>query len=446
MLSSKINSSFLINGKQLYIDQTNNIEQLDANSDLIMMLLRPNGFGKTLFTDLLYYYYDLASKSESDLLFNDTYIGLHPTPNKNKFYVLKFDFSLIDQGLDQQTLQENYTNIIRNSVLSFLTRYPQFSIDFKQNCKSDLNELISHLQNKFKVLSANRILEHLFDEFSYIAKKDQKILVIVDNYNYFNHSFMEQQNFKPIYFMSDFYAKLRHNFQYGLIQRIFIFGETSLSFEHCFSNFFYKNCSYDLMLNQILGFNENQVKQLLLATLDLSKLINLFSHTRTTNQNEAIEQITNDLKEKCGLYSFSKAHNSLLLNPKYCLKYVDRLIQSNYQRLPLCEEIMDVSKAYSQISMVLDQLDQRTRLQLLDQILNMLPMHYVPRQTLLSFDNINEYDHCLLILLELGFLTFMPQKLGEKLEIDSHSFCLFVPNKHIFSLFFQYYQEQRLVS
>ena len=69
------------------------IEKIENLSDKTIMFLRPRKFGKTLFTSTLecYYYKNKIDKFEE--LFGNTYIGKNPTKNKNKYCILRFNFS-----------------------------------------------------------------------------------------------------------------------------------------------------------------------------------------------------------------------------------------------------------------------------------------------------------------------------------------------------------------
>ena len=67
-----------------YIDKTIYLEKLEDTAETIIYL-RPRRFGKTLFTSMMYYYYDINSKDIFDDLFKDTYIYNHPTKNKNNY-------------------------------------------------------------------------------------------------------------------------------------------------------------------------------------------------------------------------------------------------------------------------------------------------------------------------------------------------------------------------
>lgn len=79
----------------VYVDKTMYLEKLeDVGSTLVY--LRPGRFGKTLFTSMMYYYYDINSKDLFETLFKDTYVYKNPTKLKNNYYILKLDFSNIE--------------------------------------------------------------------------------------------------------------------------------------------------------------------------------------------------------------------------------------------------------------------------------------------------------------------------------------------------------------
>ena len=64
----------LIINDYYYVDKTMYLEKLE-NAGSFFFLFRPRRFGKTLFTSMMYYYYDINSKDKFDTLFKDTYIG-----------------------------------------------------------------------------------------------------------------------------------------------------------------------------------------------------------------------------------------------------------------------------------------------------------------------------------------------------------------------------------
>ena len=86
----------LVEQNYCYVDKTRFIEKMEDLSDKRLMFLRPRKFGKTLFTSVLENYYDILKADKFEKLFSETYIGKNPTPNKNSYHILKFNFSGID--------------------------------------------------------------------------------------------------------------------------------------------------------------------------------------------------------------------------------------------------------------------------------------------------------------------------------------------------------------
>lgn len=81
----------IITQNSYYIDKTKYIEKLERVKWPVF--LRPRRFGKTLFTETLRWYYDIKAKDRFEELFGKLYIGKNPTPNHNKYFFLKLDFS-----------------------------------------------------------------------------------------------------------------------------------------------------------------------------------------------------------------------------------------------------------------------------------------------------------------------------------------------------------------
>ena len=87
------NYKLLKNDNYYFIDKTKFIKKIENLGSRYLFFLRPRKFGKSLFLSMLEYYYDILAKDEFEKLFSDTYIGKNPTPLKNSYFILKFDFS-----------------------------------------------------------------------------------------------------------------------------------------------------------------------------------------------------------------------------------------------------------------------------------------------------------------------------------------------------------------
>lgn len=123
------------------------------------MFLRPRKFGKTLFTSTLECYSDISRKQEFNTLFANTYIGKNPTPERNSYHILRFNFSGISTNTVKETIN-GFKSKVSASIKVFVEKY---GLDFYVNEDN----------------AAEGILDSLFKSF-YIQKPKGKIYVIID--------------------------------------------------------------------------------------------------------------------------------------------------------------------------------------------------------------------------------------------------------------------------
>ena len=114
----------IINEDYVFIDKTQFIEKYEASKKKFSLFLRPRRFGKTMFTEILRYYYDAALEKESSGIFSSTYIATHPTPLKSTFHVVKFDFSGIDTSGRTRAVLDSFKFKIIQGIDDFFGRYP----------------------------------------------------------------------------------------------------------------------------------------------------------------------------------------------------------------------------------------------------------------------------------------------------------------------------------
>ncbi len=123
------NYETLISEDYYYVDKTMYIEKLENLAERTIMFLRPRKFGKTLFTSMLAYYYDIKQADKFEKLFKSTYIGKNPTKLRNSYHVLHFNFSGIDTGSEEKTI-EGFRKKVIASAEAFAEKY---GIDFVVN-------------------------------------------------------------------------------------------------------------------------------------------------------------------------------------------------------------------------------------------------------------------------------------------------------------------------
>ena len=153
-----------------YVDKTMYIEKLENLAEPYIIFLRPRKFGKTLFTSMLENYYDFKKIDKFQELFGETYIGKEPTKLKNTYHILKFNFLRIDTTDEESTIK-GFKSEVASSIKLFIDKY---GLDFYIKMEDE----------------AENILDNLFKAF-YIQRNEEKIYVIIDEYDHFANELLE---------------------------------------------------------------------------------------------------------------------------------------------------------------------------------------------------------------------------------------------------------------
>lgn len=237
-----------------YVDKTMYIERLESAPEKYPVLLRSRRFGKTLFCNMLGYYYDRLQAEHFQENFQGTYIYDHPTPKHHTYMMLTFNFS----GINTQTLEnanKGFTSEVLSKIHVFTGKYQEaFSID----------ECHYILQQK----TPNDLLTTLFDTLN---KKGlgKCLYVIIDEYDHFANNILSQgkEMFQDLVktdgYVRPFYEALKKGTE-TVVDRIFITGVLPILLDSLTSGFnIAKNRSTDKALNEILGFTEQEIRPII---------------------------------------------------------------------------------------------------------------------------------------------------------------------------------------
>ncbi|MCF7979729.1 MAG: AAA family ATPase [Chromatiaceae bacterium] len=105
-----------------YADRTDRIRTLeDAGKQLLF--LRPRRFGKTAWLTTLENYYDLARVAEFDALFGSLAIGQDPTARRNHYFVLRWDFSMVDASGNLAEIRQALHDHLNSQAKGFFQHY-----------------------------------------------------------------------------------------------------------------------------------------------------------------------------------------------------------------------------------------------------------------------------------------------------------------------------------
>ena len=108
----------------LFVDNTACIRKLEDVATPVF--LRPKRFGKSIVCSMLAHYYDVNLKDRFDELFGRTDIGRNPTPLRNSFLVMTFDFSTVQVGSIAE-IERNFVEHVRGRIERFATQYAQYA-------------------------------------------------------------------------------------------------------------------------------------------------------------------------------------------------------------------------------------------------------------------------------------------------------------------------------
>jgi hypothetical protein len=301
-----------------YVDKTHYIPQIEAAS-YYLFFIRPHRFGKTLWLSVLQHYYDVNQEAQFEALFGDTYIGTHPTPDRNAYLVMMFNFAVVDP--DARRVQQSFEQHGLAVLEDFLSRYAHY---FDETESAAIME---------RPTTADR-LQALF---YHVARKELHIYLLIDEYDNFANTILTTQG-------ETAYRDLTHGggfFRYFFnllkgatsgamsgIARMFITGVSPITMDDVTSGFnIGDNICLDPAFNAALGLTEAETRALL-------------EHYHTNAQFPlAVEPALETMRAWYGGYRFATQAAECIFNTDmvwYFIKQVTR-----YGGLP--EQLLDMN-------------------------------------------------------------------------------------------------------
>ena len=390
----------IVNDGYYYVDKTMYIEKLENLPETNIMFLRPRKFGKTLFTSVLENYYDKNKKDSFEKLYGNTYIGKNTTKLKNSYCILRFNFSGIDTSTEEATIR-GFKKEVASSIEVFINRY---NLEFHVNKEDE----------------AENILDNLFKSF-YIQKPQDKIYVIIDEYDHFANELLgfNPEQFRGLVSKNGKVRKWYEILKKGtetVVDRIFITGVAPITLDSLTSGFnIGTDITQDEEFNEMIGFTEEELKEIL-----KNKEISLKEQ----------EKIIPIMKENYDGYKFCLKAKNQIYNSNMCLYFLSRYIRLG--EIP--DKLIDTNIAsdYSKIGKMLDLCKGENRLEILrktvqgEPIVNTIIEKFNPAIEFTENDMIS-------MLYYLGYLTISGEDLG-KPELT-------IPNKVMKEIYANYFMQ-----
>ena len=237
-----------------YVDKTRFIGEIEK-SPRFLFLIRPRRFGKSLWLSMLELYYDMAMKDKFEELFGRFYIGSHPTPERNSYLILKFNFAMVNP--DPEVLNQSFEEHTSACFDVFNAKYAHL-----------LGE--GYLEGYAKKPNAESRLEYICNCCKLV---DQSVYLIIDEYDNFTNVVLSRYGHDRYHalthgagFFRFFFNKIKGvtTGAGAAVKRMFISGVSPVTLDDVTSGFNIASMiTLDPRFNEILGFTEGEVREML---------------------------------------------------------------------------------------------------------------------------------------------------------------------------------------
>ena len=193
--------------------------------------------------------------------------------------MLKFDFSGVKT--DNHELLESFSRRVIKGISNFLERYPDLAAleimqKSAQNPNLSMNKIVfDFYDNRSRFFSPESVITHFLGNLG-IAMSD-KLMVIVDEYDNFTNDILSRDpgKFREIARkggeLSSFFQTLRAENQDHLIGKIYVTGVLLITMDTTVSGFVSQNLTSVPAFNELAGFTDDEVTDLLKQTVDFEK-------------------------------------------------------------------------------------------------------------------------------------------------------------------------------
>ncbi|MCP4348714.1 MAG: AAA family ATPase [Desulfobacterales bacterium] len=234
----------------LYIDRTSYIRKLENMSGNSFLFVRPRRFGKSLWLNVLKRYYDLALADSFDTLFGDLDIGKNPSPLRNRYFVMTWNFSRIDPRGTVDEIAEQMNRTFNNTIENFLMYYSEYLSD----------------SVKITPMAADT-LENVL---STIAKASGKLYLLIDEYDNFANEVMatDEATYKGLVRkegpLKTLYKALKDLMENNVLDRMFVTGVSPVVMSDITSGAnIFKNLYLRREYSALCGFTQEEVTDIL---------------------------------------------------------------------------------------------------------------------------------------------------------------------------------------
>lgn len=300
----------IVTGGYYYVDKTPYLKTVEEAGDYLFFI-RPRRFGKSLFISMMEGYYDVYYKDRSQELFRDTAVFRQPTAERNAYLVLSFNFSMVDPAPDK--VEASFLSYVKGRAESFILKYGSYLLEEKD----------SYVRTITESRSAADILGALI---RLCKDSGQKTYAIIDEYDNFANTILSttgEDAYLELTRGKGFFRSFFNILKGGTggmeapFARLFLTGVSPITLDDVTSGYnIGKNVSTDSRFNQMLGFTE----------ADVTEMIGYYRGKDLIKHDDAY--LLPIMRQWYNNYIFSRNEQTPLFNSDMVLYFLDRYFQS----------------------------------------------------------------------------------------------------------------------
>ena len=330
------------NKNRYYVDKTMYLPLLEETSDYLF-LIRPRRFGKSVFVSMMQAYYDIAKADRFDTLFDGLWIKEHPTPLKNAFQVIYFDFSQAGAGMER--LEYTFNDYCCKVLDRFIERYHTY-----------YDEAFFH-----EVKSATDAADKLRSINTKAHELGYPLYLIIDEYDNFTNVILSEggkEVFHNLTHASGFYREYFKIFK-AMFSRVFLIGVSPVTLDDLSSGYNIDwNISQMPEFNHMLGFSESDVRTMFRYYQDNGKLRPdadieaMMAEMKPWYNNYCFAQecLDDDRLYNCDMVFYYLRHQVLYNRPPR--EMVDKNIRTDYRKLKMLADIDRGNKRENRMNVI----------------------------------------------------------------------------------------------
>ena len=391
------------------VDKTMFFEKMERAGNFLF-LVRPRRFGKSLFLDMLESYYDINQKDNFQELFKGLYVADHPTKEQGEFQVLHLDFSMV--GSDLENLYENFNQYLSQRCLLFANKYAAYYPD----------DFMEYMQREKTGMGMLNLIH------GYSHELRLKLYLIVDEYDNFTNNVLNvkgQQAYHELTHGTGFYRDIFKLFK-PMFHRIIMLGVSPITLDDLTSGYnIALNMSLDARFNQMLGFSEEEVRQ----------MIRYYKEVGAIGEDKTEDDIIADMKPWYDNYCFARrnfATDPKMFNCDMVCYYMSTLVDTGYRPEDLVDPntMTDYGKLKRLIE--IDNMEEN-RLRIIHEITE---KGYIQGILVSHFpaERIMDYDNFVSLLYYYGMLT-----IG---GVEGELLTLIIPNNNVRLQYYRYLRDE----